>query len=249
MTDQVAALVLLAIVAAFAAYLVSRLGPQDLKEVFLSGSVVIIAGALFCILLVVQLLQPQTWMADVLKVVGGVVAGSIAAKKADAKQQADLTAHQVAIGEQIQQAARDINNIQSELSKIERSVVNQYQQVRRDADPVVAADRETARNDINYRDNAEVVAEYERISCEHPDDFAYKPILGEDVRHWYNRKVKFFENIPGALELLDEKVRDIRKSGWDVVEVRFDFSSVNVTVLLETERRIPLDEVESRAAA
>ncbi|WP_454623574.1 hypothetical protein [Bradyrhizobium cenepequi] len=241
MNEQIAALLILLILALFVGYVISRLQNEQLKEVMLGNSVVMIAGALFCLLLVVQLLKEQAWMPDLLKVVAGVVAGAIAAKKADEKSAPEQKLQQIAVGKQIQQAARDINNIQSELSKIEKSIVNQNISQAQKHQSVVAYG-ETEMIDLNYRDNPEVTREYERIAKEFPDDFKYKPIRGEDGRAWYDRKVRFFSMIPGAGDRLAERIQDIRAAGWEVKEVRFDFSSVNVVIIISTEKRIPLDD-------
>jgi hypothetical protein len=249
MIDKIAALVLLVIVFGFASLIAYRVKQEDLKEVFLSTGVVVVAGSLFCVLLVVQLLQPQTWMADVLKVVAGVVAGAVAAKKVDAKEKQAAAAQQVAIGEQIQQAARDINNVKSELSKIENSVVNQFARTSERLAETIVAYRDTDRFDISYRDDVDVQAAYDRLRQDFPNGIQYKPILGPEVRRWYNRQVDFFSEIPGATSTLAERVAVIRDSGWEVIEVRFDFSSVNVVVLLETQRRLTLNDVALHASA
>lgn len=214
--EQIAALVLLIVIASFAAYVVSRLQNEQLKDVLLSSNVIVISGALFCLLLIVQLLKEQSWMPDLLKVVAGVVAGAIAAKKVEPKQTEEQKLQQIAVGEQIQQAARDINNVQSALNKIEKSIVNQFNSGKGDDDVSVVAYQESERIDINYRNNADVTAEYERISREHPDDFRFKPIRGEQVREWYDRKVKFFAKIPGAMQQLHDKVQEIREAGWEL---------------------------------
>src|SRR5690242_9862791 len=105
MNEQIAALLILLILALFVGFVISRLQDEQLKEVMLGNSVVMIAGAIFCLLLVVQLLKEQAWMPDLLKVVAGVVGGAIAAKRADEKSAAEQKLQQIAVGEQIQQAA------------------------------------------------------------------------------------------------------------------------------------------------
>jgi hypothetical protein len=239
MIDQLPGLVLLVVLAALVAFAVGKLPTADLKEVLLGSNVIVVSAALFGLLLVVQLLKEQSWMPDLLKVVAGVVAGAIAAKKEDKKPPAGDSVSQTAIGEQIQQAARDINNIKSDLNKIENSLVTQIEGPARDGKSILAY-QETEQIEINYRDNEQVYQEYKRISEDNPDFFKYKPILGSDVRAWYDRQLSFFGFIPNAMDKLTQKVREIEAADWKVKEVRFDFSSVKVVVSLDTEKRIPL---------
>lgn len=238
MTDQIAGLLLLVVLAVLVGLAFKKFSASDLKDVLLGNSVIVVAAALFCLLLAVQLIKAQAWMPDLLKVVAGVVAGAIAAKS---------TVEQTAIGEQIQQAARDINNIKSDLNKIENSIVNQVQQSSQFLKTEIVAYDNTESFEINYRNNEDVVNEFKRIHQEHPDDLHYHPTRGEDARAWYDRQIAFFRRIPDAIKKLTSTVEEIHNAGWEIKKISFDFSNVNVVVLLSTEKRIRLSEQANEA--
>jgi hypothetical protein len=238
MTVQLDALAILVIIGALAAVVLLRIPQDQLSQVF-SGNVGAIAGGLFVLLLLVQLIQPQAWMPDVLKVVAGVVAGAVAAKKSDARLTEDLKNQQIAIGEQIQQAARDINNVQSQLSKIEGSVVNQHLSAAPTSESIVAY-KQYDRLRFEYADNPDVREAYETAQRDSRNGLEYKPIGEEEERAWYDRQIELFRKIPNGEDALAKRVEELRAHGWEVTEVRFDFSGVAVDVILSVEKRLGL---------
>lgn len=136
MIDHLPGLVLLVVLAALVVFAVGKLSTADLKEVLLGSNVIVVSAALFGLLLVVQLLKEQSWMPDLLKVVAGVVAGAIAAKKGNQRGAGGDT-NMNAIGEQILQAARDFNNIKTDFNKIENSLVTQIKGAAQDDKSIV----------------------------------------------------------------------------------------------------------------
>lgn len=239
MATQLVGLAVLIVLSALVAFVIVRIPGELLPSAF-GGNVATVAGGLFVLLLVVQLIQPQSWTPDLLKVVAGVVAGAVAAKRADAKQDEELKNQQVAIGEQIYQAARDINNVHSELSKIEDSIVNQQISSKSKNMPVLLYSQ-TDSILFDYRDNVELREAYEAMKRSSQQDLQFKPIQADQERIWYDRKIELFRKIPGAERLLKDRVNELRAHAWHVVEVRFDFSSVRLDLILQIEKRLPLE--------
>jgi hypothetical protein len=204
------------------------------------------AAGLFCILLVVHLFKEQTWTADLLKVVAGVLAGAVATLSATTKDKSKDALSQTAVGNDIQQAGRDINNIKKmvgDLQNVTDSVVNQFQTIQQS----IARVSDTLSAPV-------VKQEYFHIKVPVPDDRffqnvqdleAKKPsfVDGDATRDWLNRRTDLFLTVPGARDAIRGAVRNIEGAGWSVREVRFDISPKTVDVSFNCEKRLSIDEL------
>lgn len=125
-----------------------KLTNEQLVKVFSGKNFLLLAAiVLFCIISIVHLFHPETWTADVLKVITGVLVGASAAFAAESGKKAakpgegsgvDITSSQFGDGAKV--AGRDINeiienmqgtieNMRGEVSQIRDSVINQYSNI------------------------------------------------------------------------------------------------------------------------
>ncbi len=135
-TQYVPALSVLVVVVLLAVVLIMRL-PRESVERLLAGPNATVIGAvgLFVFVGVLHLFAntAQTWTADLLKVLVGVLAAVGASKVA---KQDLATVQQTAIGTQIEQAGRDIiQKMEGNISELRDSVVNVKQELRKIMEP------------------------------------------------------------------------------------------------------------------
>ncbi len=208
------------------------------------------AAGLFCILLVVHLFKEQPWTADLLKVVAGVLAGAVATLTATSKDKPKDSIAQTAIGNDIQQAGRDINNIKKmvgDLQHVTDSVVNQFQTIQQSVAKVSA----------NVAGHA-AKQEYFHIQVPVPDERFYTDVKeldgnrpsfvdGDATRAFLNRRFALFLTVPGARDEIRRTLRNIEEAGWSVREVRLDISPKMVDVGFNCEQRISIESLLSEA--
>jgi len=245
MMDLIPPILLLLIASIFTLVILFKLKGEQILKLLRKPSVASISGALFFFLLVVHLFAPQDWIVDLLKVIAGVLAGTYAAG-------IDKSINQKAIGDNIQQAARDINNIKSNLSKIENSVIEMTEPQKSADDSSVILFRDTEHININFEENTIARKEYEAMREEFPSYFELRvtefdktsELHNRQIYQLRNRQVEFFENLPEAKKLLKNKIYEIQKIGWEVDEVNFDYSSSSLVIIITTIRRVKLSEIE-----
>jgi uncharacterized membrane-anchored protein YhcB (DUF1043 family) len=201
------------------------------------NALLLFAATLFCILLVVHLFKEQTWTADLLKVVAGVLVGAVTTS---------TVSTQTAIGNDIQQAGRDINNIKKmlgDLQNVTDSVVNQFQTIQQS----VAKVSDTLSAPV-------VKQEYFHTRVPVPDDRFFTEVQkmddeqpsfvdGDATRTWLNRRIELFLSVPGARDEIRRALRSIEDAGWSVREIRFDISPKIVDVSFNCEQRLSVDEL------
>lgn len=207
------------------------------------------AAGLFCILLVVHLFKEQPWTEDLLKVVAGVLAGAVATLTAASKEKTKDSVAQTAIGNDIQQAGRDINNIKKmvgDLQQVTDSVVNQFQNIQQS----VAKVSDSVTGHVAKQ-------EYFHIKVPVPDDRFYSEVKqldeerpsfvdGEAMREFLNKRFALFLSIPGASDEIRKALENIEQAGWFVREVRLDISPKMVDVGFNCEQHISVESLLSK---
>jgi hypothetical protein len=198
----------------------NKIRSEQLPDIFEnSNPLVLLSAILFFLLLVTHLFKEQAWTADVLKVLAGVLTG--AAASLNAKKKEDVNGvNQTAIGEGIQQAARDINNIKEVLggiSGLKDSVINQYQ---------------------NIKNSLE-----KRILRLHSERFKWtssNPAILEGLKEMQgkydeNLSRKFIDlclNDEELKKLIKLKVEEWKKDSWEFASIQFDNHTNNSLIVI-----------------
>ena len=237
-TTEVYGLLLLVVVLTFFGFVFTKLGPDNVKEITSRNFVAVITTTLFMFLLVVHLIEPQVWMSETLKVAGGVIAGALIVRQLGTREEDKIRSQQILVGKQIELAAKDISNVKHDLSKFEDKVVRQMEIF--ELNNRIVSHREIEQFRIQYDDKTRKNVQRHPKTVE---EFKHKPIGSDSVRDWYNRQIILFSSIPGAAESLRKRIGEINSAGWEVDEIRFDFSRVNVAVIITTEKRLNLDSL------
>jgi hypothetical protein len=247
MLQFVPALSLLGAFMVISLVLLSKVKTEQVPALLEAKNVLLLfASGLFCVLLVVHLFKEQAWTADLLKVVAGVLAGAVATLTAASKDKAKDSLAQTAIGNDIQQAGRDINNVKKlvgDLKQVTDSVINQYQTV----------ERSVAK--LSAEATAHVVKqEYFHIDIPVPDDRFYSDVKeidsqkpsfvdAEATRRHLNRRFELFLTVPGARDEIRRNIQNIQDAGWRVRELSMDIAPKMVNVGFRCEWRGPIDEL------
>ena len=111
--------------------LAAKVHGEDLTKVFDGKNFLLFSTViLFCILLVVHLFKEQTWTADVLKVIVGVLVGAGAAYAKGDDKEKEQGNTLTAIGTSIQQAMGSIiGKMEGDIRELKDSIINQNQTI------------------------------------------------------------------------------------------------------------------------
>jgi len=187
--------------------------PSDKLLDSLKGKNAIILSVilLFVILSIIHLFQPQTWTADVLKVVVGVLVGVASSYTNDEKKAkqnidgdviSDISASGT-FGDNTKIAGRDINetieNMKSDISQIKDSIINQYTSI---ANSLLKLPNERSGN-LDYLINTI----YERF---------------------------YQNNTAGMTKAVERVINHWQEEGWEFSSLTSDYSGIDGMVLLFT---------------
>jgi hypothetical protein len=185
--------------------------------------------ALFCIMLVVHLFKEQSWTADVLKVIVGVLVGAGAAySKGDDKAKGQ-GATQTAIGSAIQQAMGDIiGEMKGDIGQLKDSVVNQYQTIEQRLSTLEEQEKRVG----------PVITRTERfqVQSEDPEFIAELRQIQREGGNWTDHWIDKCLNSPDFQAEIFEKIASLSKEGWRAVGMGLDNHNNGLHINLDVEK-------------
>jgi hypothetical protein len=205
--------------------------PQDsLTKLFGKENIVVPAiVVLFISVLALHLFSSatETWTADLLKVVAGLLAGVGAGATVGGIRQ---TIH----GDRNVQAVYSrIERIEGDIRELRDSVIetlNQYQEATRGT----VVKEESFHAGIPVPDNR-FYDEFKKSENERPSS-----VDAEATRRWFNHRFDLFLSIPSAKEEIMRNVQGIEGAGWHVEEIRFDINPKMADVFFKCVKKISL---------
>lgn len=193
---------------------------SDLLKLFEGKNLLIfIACILFITLLVVHLFEEQSWMADTLKIVVGIFVG--------VGSSSVVSKSQTAIGENINQAMRDIiERVDGDIKDLHDSVVNQYTSINQKLTELTKSEN-----------SIPVIERKDRINVESTDSKFINRLnrIQKEEDNWtqvWMDECLMNDEIRNKME---EKFSKLQKNGWRVVRMDLDNSMnglhINVTLI------------------
>jgi hypothetical protein len=187
---------------------------EDLAKVFDGKNFLLFSAViLFCILLVVHLFKEQSWTADVLKVIVGVLVGAGAAYAKGEGKGAGQT--QTAVGNAIQQAMGDIiGEMKGDIGQLKDSIVHQNQTIQQILSDIEGRDDESS----------PVIKDRKYIRIESHDPSFIEELEkiqragGDWTRVWMDRCL----SNPEFQSQISEKLQELRAEGWRIKEMNLD---------------------------
>ena len=196
---------------------------EQLAEIFTTTNFLLLAAMiLFCILVVVHLFQAQTWTADVLKVIVGVLVGAGASyandkgkKELDDDQRSGVDVGNSTFGDNVKLAGRDINetiqNIRNDIQNLKDEVTTQS----------TIIDHALANLATMGRDLNGLVLRAEK-GDEEIFDYLFNTIHNRFYDSGENRVTRAIENV----------INHWRDNGWKFVSFTSDYQGIDGLVLL-----------------
>lgn len=193
---------------------------------FLTSSTlpVMVAGALFALLLVVQLFRDQPWIADILKVLTGAFIGAAAAKAATtAEKDREIAITQSGVGNKA--AGRDlietVQELKGNIEHLNDAVINLSERSAAGAQPTIR------RND------------YIRATTTNPMILAQLEVVRNSAGNdWTRSWIDLCLSQPEFLDQIRAKADELRKKGWRVTELTFDNIAEGLHVNFTIERTV-----------
>jgi hypothetical protein len=189
------------------------------------GVLIIIASFLFVIVLITHLFREQSWTADTLKIIMGVLIGAGSSKLAKSKETEPKDKTMELSGNSIKdsivnQALGDINQkidrFNSAMSKFENAVINQ-----------------------NSNSNIPLIKKPERIRLETEDPRFLSRLRDiQETRdddwtwQWMEECIRY----PEFHEQLTNKIKSLESEGWKVATLSFDHTTKGIHINMELEK-------------
>jgi len=222
--DFIPAVLLLISIMTIILVIITKFGNKIFDNDYKADNVLIfVASFLFIVILITHLFREQTWTADTLKVIIGVLIGAGSSKLTKSKEGKDkameLSGNEIK-DSIVNQAMRDINqkidHFNSELSKFENAIVNQH-------------------NDNNAKT---LITRPERFRLE-TDDTIFLSRL-KDIQNsyddwtwkWMEECIKY----PEFNRRLKDKIDEVENDGWTVASMNFDNTSKGIHINMELEK-------------
>ena len=217
------------------------LGSKSFLIIFVSG--------LFIILLIVHMFKEQSWTADLLKVVAGVLTGAVAALNINSISSNKESVDQLAIGNDIQQAGRDIHNIKKmigDLKNVTDSVVNQYHNINQSINNISKSTSLPVVKQMYFHKQIPIYNEHinkqaKLINSERPNISE----ADDKTRKWYNRKNNLILSMPNVNDLIIKEIKKIELDNWHCREIQFDIMPDVLNISFNCEQRISFKELLS----
>lgn len=189
------------------------------------GVLIIIASFLFVIVLITHLFREQSWTADTLKIIMGVLIGAGSSKLAKSKETEpkdktmDLSGNNIK-DSIVNQALGDINQkidrFNSAMSKVENAVINQ-----------------------NSNSNVPLIKKTERIRLETEDPRFLSRLRDiQETRDddWTWQWMEECISYPEFHEQLTTKIKNLESEGWKVGGLGFDNTTKGIHINMELEK-------------
>lgn len=200
------------------------------------NALIIVASFLFVLVLITHLFKEQTWTADTLKIIIGVLIGAGSSKLSKTKKEDEKSTSLNLTGNDIKdsiinQALGDINqkieNFKSDVSKIEHAIVNQYPTIEQKLDSIYLQSQKpliqkTERLRLETED--ELFLNKLRTIQESNDDWTWK---------WIEECLKYTE----FQEQINQKIEKLENNGWKVISMGFDNTGRGIHINFEIVRR------------
>lgn len=180
---------------------------SDLLKLFEGKNLLIfLTSILFITLLVVHLFEEQSWMADTLKIVVGILVG-IGSSSVVSKTQ-------TAIGENINQAMRDIiERVDGDIKDLHDSIVNQYTSINQQLTDLTKSENSTP-----------IIERKDRITIESTDSNFINRLnrIQKEENNWTQLWMDECLMNDEIREKIEEKFSKLQKNGWRVVQMDLD---------------------------
>ncbi|MDN3687390.1 hypothetical protein [Cyclobacterium jeungdonense] len=195
------------------------------KDYKADSALIFIASFLFIIVLISHLFRDQSWTADTLKVIIGVLIGAGSSKVANSKDNETKDKTMEFSGNEIRdgivnQALRDINqkidHFNSELSQFENAIVNQSNN----------STKPTIKKPERFRLETEdpyFLSRLKEIQDTRDDDWAWR---------WMEECIRY----PEFHKQLTDKIKDLEGDGWKIASMNFDNTMKGIHINMELEK-------------
>ena len=234
--DYIPAIILLVSIMTIILVVITKFGHKFFDSDYKTDNILIfVASFLFIVVLITHLLREQAWTADTLKIIIGVLIGAGSSKLSKTKKEDEKGTNLNLTGNEIKdsivnQALGDINqtieNLKSEVSKIEHAIVNQYPTIEQKLDLINQASlkpqiRKPERLRLETED--EVFLDKLRNIQRTNNDWTWK---------WMEECIKY----PEFREEINDKMEELKSEGWRIISMNFDNTGKGIHINFEVEK-------------